>query len=194
MLPCHTQRRNHRGTSGGGVELAAERGGVGVGGIRLATPYLDTSAEQLSFAIGLPARPALAVSRIELGGVSLELRLLGASHQVFAGPVAETLACLPGEPGGGPPPSVERDVEGWRYRFGSRVHRHAPEAFAAEAARLRRATADRPGALCGVFPGSPHAITALTARREADVIIWQTWHAYPQTGQIVETRTRLEGP
>ncbi|WP_230423465.1 DUF2617 family protein [Streptomyces radicis] len=174
--------------------MAAERGGVGVGGIRLATPYLDTSAEQLSFAIGLPARPALAVSRIELGGVSLELRLLGASHQVFAGPVAETLACLPGEPGGGPPPSVERDVEGWRYRFGSRVHRHAPEAFAAEAARLRRATADRPGALCGVFPGSPHAITALTARREADVIIWQTWHAYPQTGQIVETRTRLEGP
>ncbi|WP_234320066.1 DUF2617 family protein [Streptomyces sp. SBT349] len=164
------------------------------GGIRLAAPYLDTSADQLSFTLGLPPRPALATTRLELGGFAVELRLLGASHQVLAGPVAETLACLPGEPGGGPPEAVDREIDGWRYRFTSRVHHHPPGTFAAVAERLRRATAGRPGALCGVFPGSPGAVTALAARREADRLIWQTWHAYPQTGQIVETRTRLEAP
>ncbi|ONK14491.1 DUF2617 family protein [Streptomyces sp. MP131-18] len=163
-------------------------------GIELAAPYLDTRADQLRFALGLPARDALAVTRVDLGGVGVELRLLGASHQVHAGPVTETLACLPGRPGDGPPSEVAETVDGWRYRFVSRVRHCAPGEFAARARALRERTAGRDGALCGVFPGSPDAVTALAAERAADVITWRTWHAYPQAGQIVETRTRLEAP
>ncbi|UCM87789.1 DUF2617 family protein [Streptomyces marincola] len=163
-------------------------------GVRLTAPYLDTRADHLSFALGLPAREALAVTRLDLGGLPVELRLLGASHQVFAGPVGETLACLPGEPGGGPPGTVTRTVEGWRYRFEARVLTCEAEEFTARVAAVRERTAGREGALCGVFPGSPDAVTALAAHRAARIITWQTWHTYPQAGQIVETRTRLEAP
>ncbi|MDT0308648.1 DUF2617 family protein [Streptomyces sp. DSM 44917] len=159
----------------------------------LATPYLDTRAEQLSFALGLPAQRPLATAEVQLDGITVELRLLGASHQVFAGPVRETLACLAGRCDGGPPAVVDEDIAGWRYRFTSRVRRLPAEEFSGRAGRLRGALAGRPGALCGVFPGSPDALTALAAWRAADhLLVWRTWHAYPQTGQIVETRTRID--
>ncbi|MFD5320120.1 DUF2617 family protein [Streptomyces sp. NPDC127098] len=162
----------------------------------LAAPYLDTSADQLSYSLGAPALPALAVAMVELDGLLVELRLLGASHQVFAGPVRETLACLPGQPGGGPPPSVDRRLDGWSYRFTSRVENCAPADLSARVTALRARLADRDGALCGVFPGSPDAVTALWARRTADGagVEWRTWHAYPQADQLVTTRTRLETP
>ncbi|TDC74288.1 DUF2617 family protein [Streptomyces hainanensis] len=161
----------------------------------LDTPYLDTSADQLSFSLDDPAQPALAIALVELDGVGVELRLLGASHQVFAGPVRETLACLPGRPGGGPPPSVNRRLDGWSYRFTSRVEHCAPAELSRRVATLRARLADRDGALCGVFPGSPDAVTALWARGPAaGGVEWRTWHAYPQTDQLVITRTRLERP
>ncbi|RKN45690.1 DUF2617 family protein [Streptomyces hoynatensis] len=163
-------------------------------GIRLAVPYLDTCAEQLSFALGLPEKEALAVAEAEVDGVRVELRLLGASHQVFAGPVRETLACLPGG-GSGPPRAVTREIAGWRYRFTSRVRRCAAGELTGLTGALRRDLAGRSGALCGVFPGSPDALTALLAwRPAAGGIAWSTWHAYPQAGQLVTTRTRLEAP
>ncbi|MGK5533754.1 DUF2617 family protein [Streptomyces sp. URMC 129] len=162
--------------------------------VRLAAPYLDTSADQLSFSLTAPPQDALAVTATELGGVTVELRLLGASHQVVAGPVTETLACLPGRPGGGPPPEVTDEIDGWAYRFTSGLRRHDGPAFAARAARLRAELATHPASLCGAFPGSPDAFSALTVRRTGDVIAWRTWHAYPQTGQIVETSTTLRLP
>lgn len=161
-------------------------------GVDLAVPYLDTRAEHLSFALDRPKQRALAVTVTQVAGVRVELRLLGASHQVFAGPVAETLACLPGE-GGGPPPCVSREFGGWRYRFTSRVHHCAAGELTRRTTALRRSLTDRPGALWGVFPGSPDALTALLAwEPAAGGISWQTWHAYPQADQLVTTRTRLE--
>ena len=65
--------------------------------VTIATAYADTTSADLSFALGLPAQPALHVLELAAGGgLALELRLLGASHQVrLADRVSETVACLP---------------------------------------------------------------------------------------------------
>ncbi|GAA1916932.1 DUF2617 family protein [Streptomyces sodiiphilus] len=161
--------------------------------VALAVPYLDTGAEQLAFALDLPAQPALAVTEADLGrGRTAELRLLGASHQVFAGPVRETVACLPGCHG--PlPATVRSDVQGWGYTFSSEIRQYPPAEFSRRVARLRADLAGRPGALCGVFPGSPDAVTGMCVTAGA-APGWRTWHAYPQEHRIVSTRTCLELP
>ncbi|SOD66784.1 Protein of unknown function DUF2617 [Streptomyces zhaozhouensis] len=164
------------------------------GGIRLATPYRDTSADQLRFTLTGPRRPALAVTDAELDGFTVQLRLLGASHQVLAGPVSETLACLPAEPGEGPPHTVRRDIDGWRYAFDSTVTPLPADQLSARAAALRARLAHRPAALHGTFPGSPDALTGLLTWRAGRVVNWRTWHVYPQAGQVVATETRLEMP
>ncbi|MBA9003841.1 MULTISPECIES: DUF2617 family protein [Thermomonospora] len=160
----------------------------------LDTPYLDTRADALSFALGLEPLDALAVLPVERGGIRVELRLLGASHQIFAGPVSETVACLPGDPG--PlPGGMRADVAGWGYDFRARVEAHPTDAaFASTVRRLCERLADRDDALTGTFPGSPHAVTALALDGDPDTgsLGWRTWHAYPQTREIVVTRTLLE--
>lgn len=50
---------------------------------------------------------------------------------------------------------------------------------------------DHPHGLAGTFPGSPHAFTAMLAQRSEGQVRWRTWHAYPQEGQLVATRTRV---
>jgi hypothetical protein len=82
---------------------------------------------------------------------------------------------------------------GWRYSFSVRVDRYDPASFAAEvtAARL---SADRDGAVLGEFPGAPDAVTALSARPTARGLHWCTVHAYPQSGEIVRTWTRVRSP
>jgi hypothetical protein len=160
----------------------------------LDTPYLDTRADALSFALGLPPLDALAVLPVERAGIGVEMRLLGASHQVFAGPVSETVACLPGRPG--PlPGGMRTEVDGWTYDFGASVQSYGTGlAFAATVRELCARLADRDDALTGTFPGSPHAVTALALEGDprTGTLGWRTWHAYPQTRQIVVTRTLLE--
>ncbi|MFI6644035.1 DUF2617 family protein [Streptomyces sp. NPDC050504] len=160
-------------------------------GIALTTPYLDTGAEQLSFALGRPAREALAVRDVSVGGLDVQLRLLGASHQVFAGPVRETVACLPGVEDG-LPEAVAQEFADWTYRFDARVRHCAEAEFAEHVAEVRRRADAHPRALYGIFPGSPDALTALTVDPLGAGIRWRTWHTYPQSRQIVATRTRLE--
>ncbi|MFG2005820.1 DUF2617 family protein [Spirillospora sp. NPDC048911] len=154
----------------------------------LRTAYTDTRADELSFALGLPALDALAVLSAERAGLAVELRLLGASHQVIAGPVTETVACLPGRPG--PlPGQVTEALPGWSYDFTSSTVTHT--AFGSAVDDLRARLADRDDALTGTFPGSPHAVTALALEPAEDGLGWRTWHAYPQTREIVMTRSRL---
>lgn len=144
--------------------------------MRLDTPYADTTAGDLSFALGLPELPALHTLRLP----GLELRLLGASHQVVWTTVdgerlVETVACLPGRD-----PHLPPAMDGPGYAFTSRVEplAHAP---------LWRDLAADPRALVGLFPGDPDAVTALRAEERG----WRTWHAYPQTGELVTTQTWL---
>lgn len=152
----------------------------------LTVPYLDTAHDQLSFTLDGPELPALAVRELALGPGTLELRLLGASHQVRLstpdGSLLETVACLPGRPAD-LPSTVERDG----YRFSAEVT--TPEDFAAVIAGVRREVADSPHGLVGVFPGDENAITALLAEPGDGTVSWRTWHAYPQTGHLVTTRT-----
>ncbi|MGC5410348.1 DUF2617 family protein, partial [Streptomyces sp. DT225] len=66
----------------------------------LHTAYSDTRAADLAWALGREPLPALAVLDLELAGATLQLRLLGASHQVLLeeeqGSCSETVACMPG--------------------------------------------------------------------------------------------------
>ncbi|TDE30680.1 DUF2617 family protein [Actinomadura sp. 6K520] len=163
----------------------------------LDTPYADARADALSFALGLPRLEALAVLPVERAGLTVELRLLGASHQVIAGPLSETVACLPGdaEP---LPGRATTSVPGWAYDFAATTATHSDAtAFARAVEAVCARLADRGDALTGDFPGSRHAVTALALETPAPDDIglgWRTWHAYPQTREIVMTRSRLVKP
>lgn len=189
--------------------------------VTLDTPYADTTAAELSLALGAPELPALHVLELvhpDHPGVRLLLRLLGASHQVVLGRVGdagrhrptaelvETVACLPGRR---PELPSELADPATGYRFTARVLRLDPATMAARTAELRRELGDDPYALIGVFPGGPDAITALRLHRRDDFAVpaerrggerdvtrggtgaigWRTWHAYPQSGELVETET-----
>lgn len=159
--------------------------------VTLATPYADTTAADLSFGWGLPAQPALHVLRLPAsGGVTVELRLLGASHQVRLShggdQISETVACLSGRV-----PALPSTVDHDGYRFTARVHRLTDAAFAHRVADLRTAASADPYSMVGVFPGSPQAVTVLTATPHAAGIGWRSWHAYPQSGELVETATEV---
>ncbi|HEX6967576.1 MAG TPA: DUF2617 family protein [Micromonosporaceae bacterium] len=163
--------------------------------VTLDTPYADTTAADLSFALGLPELPALHVRDLAVtpGGARLRLRLLGASHQVVlwaaSDVLVETVACLPGR-SACLPSAVDEQTLG--YRFSARVQRLAPARLSARVARLREQLTDNPYALIGVFPGSPDAVTALCAWRTQTMIGWRTWHAYPQTRELVVTETGVK--
>ncbi len=163
--------------------------------VSLDAPYLDTDADQLCFSLGLKERPALAERAVSLGGLDVRLRLLGASHQVFAGPVRETVACLQGAERG-LPEACSRQLPGWIYDFGATTRRLSPGQFSAEVARVLDRATDAEHSLCGVFPGSPEAVTAVVVEPvtgpQGAGLVWRTWHTYPQNGQIVSTHSRLE--
>ncbi|MFF3216334.1 DUF2617 family protein [Streptomyces sp. NPDC002886] len=160
----------------------------------LQTTYTDTRAADLAWALGRERLPALAVLNLELDGAKVELRLLGASHQVLLeeGDVlcSETVACMPGS--STPLPlGVAKRVGDWEYEFAARVENLSRGSFAGRAQELLALVADHPNGLAGTFPGSPHAFTAMLAQRYEGQVRWRTWHAYPQEGQLVATRTRV---
>ncbi|MFC8170976.1 DUF2617 family protein [Streptomyces sp. NPDC057242] len=160
----------------------------------LKTSYTDTRAADLAWALGREPLPALAVLDLELSGAKLQLRLLGASHQVLleegGRTCSETVACMPGS--STPLPlGVSKRVGGWEYEFAARVETLSEGSFAGRAQELLALVADHPHGLAGTFPGSPHAFTAMLAQRHEGQVRWRTWHAYPQEGQLVVTRTRI---
>jgi hypothetical protein len=160
--------------------------------VDLDAPYVDTRAADLSLSLGGPERPALYVRELNLpGGRRLRLRLLGASHQVVLGDFTETVACLPGRP---PhlPGTLHDESAG--YRFTATVLRPAGDGLRTRVAALRADLADDPYALVGVFPGDVDAVTALAVRHDPPdgSVAWRTWHAYPQTNELVLTETVVE--
>lgn len=172
----------------------------------LDVPFVDTRARQLTWQLGLPPQPALAVTTVPMGGLDVELRLLGASHQVLvtspdhlphhppggAGRVmlwSETVACLPG---GEPLPDATGTARDGVYRLRSVVVVHRAADLGLLADRLVERLGGRGDALVGEFAGQRHAVTAMvTERRGHDALGWHTWHAYPGTGELVTTATTL---
>ncbi|MEU2223290.1 DUF2617 family protein [Streptomyces sp. NPDC018347] len=160
----------------------------------LNTTYTDTRAADLAWALGREPLPALASLDLELTGAKLQLRLLGASHQVLLderrGTCSETVACIPGS--STPLPlGVAKRIDDWEYEFAARVEVLTPGSFAGRAQELLALVSDHPHGLAGVFPGSPHAFTAMLAQQGEGQVHWRTWHAYPQDGQLVATWTRV---
>lgn len=160
----------------------------------LKTAYSDTRAGDLAWALGREPLPALASLDLELSGAKVQLRLLGASHQVLLdeqyGGCSETVACMPGS--SAPLPwGVSKQLGAWEYEFAARVEALSPGSFLGRAQELLALVADHPNGLAGTFPGSPHAFTALLVQRRDDQIQWRTWHSYPQEGRLVSTRTRV---
>ncbi|MFM9373496.1 DUF2617 family protein [Streptomyces sp. Da 82-17] len=160
----------------------------------LQTSYTDTRADDLAWALGREPLPALAALDLELQDVKVQLRLLGASHQVILeqgdNSCSETVACIAGS--STPLPlGVAKRVGNWEYEFAARVETMSSGCFAGRAQELLALVSDHPNGLAGVFPGSPHAFTALLVRRQEGQVHWRTWHAYPQEGQLVATRTRV---
>ena len=161
---------------------------------QVATAFVDARAGSLRLALDLPPQPALEAVALRVGGVSVELRVLGASHQAIArtpgGDLSETVACL--DLGGGPlPAALERRDDGLDYRFSSTVLRPGTEALRARADALRAEAAGDALSLAGVFPGSPDALTALRCRAVPGGVAWETVHLYPHTGELVETATTV---
>ena len=154
---------------------------------RIAAPFADSRAADLSLAHGLDRLPALGTLRVEPG---VELRVLGASHQVVLDvggrSWCETVACLP-DRGGELPARTEIRAGDLVARFSARCARLTTAELAERVAALHRRCGNHPRALLGAFPGSPLAVTALLVDDEGTG--WRTWHAYPQAGELVETRT-----
>ncbi|CAL9505139.1 hypothetical protein SUDANB145_03502 [Streptomyces sp. enrichment culture] len=160
----------------------------------LNTAYTDTRAADLAWALGREPLPALATLEVELAEGNVELRLLGASHQVLLeegrGICSETVACIPGSRT--PLPlGVAKRVGDWEYEFAAHVELLSPDAFAGRAQELLALVSDHPHGLVGVFPGNPYAFTALLVQGQVGQVSWRTWHAYPQEGRLVATRTRV---
>jgi hypothetical protein len=122
----------------------------------LNTSYTDTRAADLAWALGREPLPALATLDLEIGGAQLQLRLLGASHQVLLeedrGTCSETVACIAGS--STPLPlGVAKRVGDWEYEFAARVEVLSPGQFAGRAQELLALVSDHPNGLAGVFSG-----------------------------------------
>ena len=158
----------------------------------LTAPYADVRAADLVLELDAPEAPALETLELALGAFRLELRLLGHSHQaVVTAPgfaLSETVSCRPGGgedarlPGAR---AVRRD--GRAYAFSAAVS----GLDELDRAALVAAVAADPRGLVGVFGGQAGAFTALRGtaveRPGASGVGWETWHAYPQTGELVRT-------
>jgi len=159
-------------------------------------PFADARAGDLTLSLEEAPKPALLVRTFAAEGVEVELRVLGCSHQVLVRrargetELSEVVACLPASPSA-LPRRLDRDRPGATYEFRSRVLRLDPAAHARRAEEVGAAAAEDTGGLVGIFPGQPGAVTALRSRIAVDGVAWSTWHAYPQTGEVVETRTRV---
>ncbi|GAA1116437.1 DUF2617 family protein [Nocardiopsis metallicus] len=164
----------------------------------ISAPFVDTKADDLVWTLNHPLVEPLAVRTVTVSGLEVELRVLGASHQVVlrpasdAGELVETVACLPGVPGR-LPGNAEHPLPGvGDYRFDSTVESLPRAELTRRVAEVHDQTSDSPGGLLVAFPGDPLAITALhLTSGSGSSLRWRTWHAYPQSDELVTTTTTL---
>lgn len=160
--------------------------------------FIDSRAADLALTLEADDQPALAIRGGRLAAFDVELRLLGASHQVVVNGAGlrlrETVACLPGVD-----PFLPSQWECEDYSFRAGVSAHDEQALHTFIDRLGdqiRTANDRSLGLIGSYPGQPLAVTAVRARLDASLPIlrWETWHTYPQSGEIVYTTSTLADP
>ncbi|MBT0567002.1 DUF2617 family protein [Williamsia sp. CHRR-6] len=155
-------------------------------------PFVDTDPRRLALSLDTGQLPALSQLTAQLGGMTVTLALLGASHQVrvstadTAHVLTETLACLPGRE-----PYLPARQDHSQHSFISRVDTHDGRGFAEAVARILSDASDAPHGIVGHYPGRPDAVTAVIAEATDAGIAWDSWHTYPQHHQIVVTRSQF---
>lgn len=165
---------------------------------QLSVPYVDASAGDLCWALAPDTGlAALAGVDVALGSARVRLNVLGASHEVVAAiggaTCTEVVAC--GVGAGGPlPSSATRELGGLVYRITSTVLRLDAGTLAGRTRHLRARLAADERALVASFPGHSGAVTALAVAGDERGLEWRTWHAYPLSGELVLTATRLSPP
>ncbi|MEO9326563.1 DUF2617 family protein [Gordonia aurantiaca] len=160
----------------------------------LSVMYADTSAARLGFSLDAPLQDPLAVRDAEIDGITVSVRLLGTSHQVVVDDgvsrICETVACLPEVTS-----AVPESFQQTGYHFTSRVEQVAPDRFAPLVEQLTELVTEQSAAgfpcVLGVFPGDPHAVTAIVTEALPEEISWRTWHTYPNAGEVVVTASHL---
>jgi hypothetical protein len=135
-----------------------------------------------------------------VGTLDVEVRILGASHQILVRVgerliCRETVACR--EPAPGPLPiAIERELDdGYHYEVRCEVRAVDSAHFPSWVLALHDYAGALPAATVAVFPAIPDAVTAvvlepLPARLHG--VLWRTWHTYPHAGgggDVVATRT-----
>lgn len=159
----------------------------------------DVTADALGLLLHAPAPAALAEASLRDGrGGLLTLGVLGASHVVTATlpghHLTEQVSCDAIGAGGQELPQHTR-LGGYQLTaFTREVSRAELEETAA---RLRGLAESSDSWLCGTFPGTGSAMTAMTAGTlPAGGWTWQSWHLYPggETSSIVTTRSRWIPP
>ena len=170
----------------------------------LSVPYRDVSASELSWSLEAPDQPPLHSDRHPVGSLDVEVRILGASHQILVRTAdrgrlvcRETVACREAAPG--PLPiAIERELDdGYHYEVRCEVREVDAGHFPAWASALRDYVGALPEATIAVFPAIPDAITAVVVEplpARLSGVLWRTWHTYPHAGgggDVVATRTVL---
>lgn len=167
--------------------------------VDLAVAYRDACAADLGLFLDLPGQEALLARRVDAHGWSVELRILGASHQVLAtrGDVlacSETLACRPDDAPGDVclPRRHHQPGHDVDYAFASRTELLDPAEFRHRVDDLVDSLPGTTHALCARFPGDARATTGLHLESTGiDELRWSGWHSYPATGEVVTTSSRL---
>jgi hypothetical protein len=162
--------------------------------VDLPVSYCDTGADELGWSMDLGPQRPLATRRLAFGPFCVDLRLLGASHQLAVwlsdrtAPLClETVACVPGRTV--PlPRAAARDLGGWRYTFASVIRSHTVGEFSRRVSQLEARAAL---GLAGRYPGLPGAVTAVAVLPWRSGLRWTTWHTYPQNRHIATTLSSL---
>jgi hypothetical protein len=167
--------------------------------LELPVPYRDASARDLGLFLDLPAQPALVTRRVDLGRWSVELRILGASHQVLVTSdgvtvCSETVAChlVPTPTSAALPSRQRRRTPDADHTFEARIHRLELDALRLRVGELADGLAGTPS-VCARFPGDELATTGLrlTVTGRDDELTWSGWHSYPKTSEVVTTSSHL---
>jgi hypothetical protein len=162
--------------------------------VQLELPFVDARAADLTLALGAAPERGLGSLKLAAAGAEAELRLLGCSHQALVRSddyeLSELVACRPGQTAS-LPSRADHVLGDWRYEFRARVTRMAADQYADTAAALTQRVAAREDGLVGVFPGREGAFTALQLSSRESELRWETWHGYPQSGELVYTASRI---
>ena len=101
------------------------------------------------------------------------------------------MACRPGR-AGRLPDRLSRVTSHGHYAFASSVLTLSGRELERRARRIVASVDTDPLGLAAAFPGLPNAFTAVRWWSDGGWLRWESWHSYPQTGEMVRTESALE--